>query len=169
MARGVKIEDWTTEEALSELRKIAKLTVKEIAAYIGISEATLRRWRKQSEALDEAIQQKVDVADRQKVQQALLDACFDRKVKTVTKKQVLDRSGNVHELVEEKVTVIPADVRAQKFYLTNRHPARWVEKPSVVIEDASGTVIGFIPVPERMEDSGASWAPPPTDEVSDRE
>ena len=150
MARGVNIEDWTTPEALAELKGIAKLTLKEIAAYIGVGESTLRRWRKQSQELDEAIQQKVDIEERKKVQQALYEACFDRKIKTVTKKQVLDRAGEVHDLVEEKTTVIPADVRAQKFYLTNRNPARWQEKVTVEQEGAM-PVASFIPVMDRME------------------
>ena len=147
MARGVNIEDWTTPEALAELKGIAKLTLKEIADYIGVGESTLRRWRKQSQELDEAIQQKVDIEERKKVQQALYEACFDRKIKTVTKKQVLDRAGEVHDLVEEKTTVIPADVRAQKFYLTNRNPARWQEKVTVE-QESSGAYAGFIPAPE---------------------
>ncbi len=151
MARGVNLEDWTTEEALAEIKSIAKLTLKDIAAYIGISESTLRRWRKQSEAFDEAIQQKVDVEDRRKVQQALLEACFDRKIKVINKKQVVDRNGDVHDLVEEKTTVIPADVRAQRFYLTNRHPARWQEKVTVEAEGDVAPVVSFIPVQGRME------------------
>lgn len=150
MARGVKLEDWTTPEALEELKSIAKLTLVDIAAYIGVNVSTLRRWRKQSQELDEAIQQKVDVEERKRVQQALYEACFDRKVKTVTKKQVLDRAGEVHDLIEEKTTVIPADVRAQKFYLTNRHPARWQEKATVAQETEEG-VVSFIPVMDRME------------------
>lgn len=150
MARGVNFEDWTTEEALEELKSISKLTLKEIAAYIGISESTLGRWRKQSEAFDEAIQQKVDIEDRRRVQKALLEACFDRKVRTVSKKQVLDRNGEVHDLVEEKTTIIPADVRAQKFYLTNRNPARWKDKPDVLAEEESA-VTAFIPVDDRMD------------------
>ena len=151
MARGVNIEDWTTPEALDELRKIAKLPLQEIADYIGISESTLRRWRKQSQELDEAIQQKVDIEERKKVQQALYEACFDRKVKTVTRKQVLDRAGEVHDLVEEKTTVIPADVRAQKYYLNNRYPARWQEKVTVEQDTGAAEVASFIPVMDRME------------------
>ena len=151
MARGVKLEDWTTPEALEELKSIAKLTLVDIAAYIGVNVSTLRRWRKQSQELDEAIQQKVDVEERKRVQQALYEACFDRKVKTVTKKQVLDRAGEVHDLIEEKTTVIPADVRAQKFYLTNRHPARWQEKVTVEADAETTAIASFIPVHARME------------------
>ena len=151
MARGVKLEDWTTPEALEELKSIAKLTLVDIAAYIGVNVSTLRRWRKQSQELDEAIQQKVDVEERKRVQQALYEACFDRKVKTVTKKQVLDRAGEVHDLIEEKTTVIPADVRAQKFYLTNRHPARWQEKVTVEADAETAAIASFIPVHARME------------------
>ena len=154
MARGVKLEDWTTPEALEELKSIAKLTLVDIAAYIGVNVSTLRRWRKQSQELDEAIQQKVDVEERKRVQQALYEACFDRKVKTVTKKQVLDRAGEVHDLIEEKTTVIPADVRAQKFYLTNRHPARWQEKVTVEADAETTTIASFIPVQARMETPG---------------
>lgn len=151
MARGVKLEDWTTPEALEELKSIAKLTLVDIAAYIGVNVSTLRRWRKQSQELDEAIQQKVDVEERKRVQQALYEACFDRKVKIVTKKQVLDRAGEVHDLIEEKTTVIPADVRAQKFYLTNRHPARWQEKVTVEADAETTAIASFIPVQARME------------------
>lgn len=151
MARGVKLEDWTTPEALEELKSIAKLTLVDIAAYIGVNVSTLRRWRKQSQELDEAIQQKVDVEERKRVQQALYEACFDRKVKTVTKKQVLDRAGEVHNLIEEKTTVIPADVRAQKFYLTNRHPARWQDKVTVEADAETAAIASFIPVHARME------------------
>ena len=154
MARGVNLEDWTTKEALDELKSIAKLTLKDIAGYIGISESTLRRWRKQSQAFDEAIQQKVDIEDRKKVQQALLDACFDRRIKTVNTKQVMDKDGNVHDLVEVKTTVIPGDVRAQKFYLTNRHPARWQEKVTVEADAETMAVASFIPVQARMETPG---------------
>jgi AcrR family transcriptional regulator len=144
------LEDWTTPEALAELKSIAKLTLEDIAKYIGISVATLRRWRKKSQELDEAVQQKVDVEERRRVQQALLESCFDRKVKTVIKKQTLDREGNVHDLTEEKITVIPGDVRAQKFYLTNRYSSRWQENPGS--GDETGTAItSFIPVPDRME------------------
>jgi transposase-like protein len=145
------LEDWTTPEALEELKSIAKLTLVDIAAYIGVNVSTLRRWRKQSQELDEAIQQKVDVEERKRVQQALFEACFDRKVKTVTKKQVLDRAGAVHDLIEEKTTVIPADVRAQKFYLTNRHPARWQEKVTVEADAETMAIASFIPVHARME------------------
>jgi transcriptional regulator with XRE-family HTH domain len=148
VARGVNLEDWTTQEALEEIRGIAKLTLKEIADYIGISVSTLRRWRLQSEELDEAIQQKVDREDRKKVQEALLASCFDRKVKTVINKQVVDRDGVVHDLVEEKTTVIPADVRAQKFYLTNRHPVRWKDRVTVDVEGAD-EVAAFIPITDR--------------------
>ena len=106
-------------------------------------------WRKQSEAIDEAIQQKVDVEERKKVQDALYESCFDRKVTTIIEKQVVDRFGDVHDVKEVRTTVIPADVRAQKFYLTNRHPARWKEKVTVE-QERPEELASFIPVPERM-------------------
>ena len=41
---------------------------------------------------------------------------------------MIDKNGNVKELVEEKMVVIPADFRAQKYWLNNRNPDRWKER-----------------------------------------
>ena len=56
MARGVKIEDWETEEALALLKSVSSLTMEEIATkVIGLkSRRTLYNWCRKSEAINKA-------------------------------------------------------------------------------------------------------------------
>ena len=149
MARNNHLEDWTTPEALEEIRRIAKLSNKEISDYIGISVSTFRRWRALSDEFDEAVAQKTDKVTRAKIEEALEKSCFEHKKKLKSKRQVLDREGNVHTLEEEREVLVQADTRAMEYYLNNRHPARWKKK--VTIEDETDQeVISFIPVSDRM-------------------
>ena len=147
MARGIKIEQWETTEKLEELRSLSKYTLTQIAAHIGIHRSTLDAWCKKSPAIREALTQ-YDKQRAVEVEHAMFDACFDRKMKVKIKKQTLDRDGNVHDLEEEKEIAVPADVRAQKYWLNNRNPERWSEKPETT--DEGTEVVSFIPVPDRM-------------------
>ena len=150
MGKKIRIEDWDTPEGLELLRGMAKLRMEEIAKIIGINRATLYRWCVRSESINDALRQKLDEETARRVEKAVIESCFDRKVKVKIKKQVLDREGVVHDLEEVKEQVIPADTRAQRFVLTNRSPGRWSERPEPVDEDGA---IGaaFVPVTERAE------------------
>lgn len=147
MARGIKIEQWETLEKLDELRALSKYTLTEIAAHIGIHRTTLDAWCKKSPAIREALTQ-YDKQRSIEVEHAMFDACFDRKMKVKIKKQALDRDGVVHDLEEVKEVAVPADVRAQKYWLQNRAPDRWSEKPEA--HEDGEEITSFIPVPERM-------------------
>lgn len=152
MARGVRIEDWETDEALALLRSVASMSMEEIATkIIGLrSRTTLYNWCRKSEAINKALQQKVDEETRREVEAEMIKNCFDRKMKVKTKKQSLDRDGVVHDLVEEREIALPADFRAQAYVLNNRAPGRWSAKP--VAEAGDGQMpIGFIPVFDRIE------------------
>lgn len=148
MARGVKIEDWETEEALALLKSVSSLTMEEIATrVIGLkSRRTLYNWCRKSEAINKALQQKVDEETRREVEAEVIKSCFDRKMKIKIKKQALDRDGEVHDLVEEREIALPGDFRAQAYVLNNRAPGRWSQKPVVETEDEE--YVGFIPAPE---------------------
>ena len=150
MGKRVRIEDWETPEGLALLRSMAKLKLEEIAGIIGISRTTLNKWCIRSESINDALRQKLDEETARRVEQAVIENCFDRKVKVKIKKQVVDREGVVHDLEEVKEQVIPADTRAQKFVLTNRLPRRWTDKPEPAEDD--GTVgAAFIPIPIEAE------------------
>ena len=150
MGRRVRIEDWETPEGLELLRGMAKLKTEEIAGIIGINRATLYRWCVRSEVINDALRQKIDEEAARRVEQAVIDSCFDRKVKVKIRKQVVDRAGVVHDLEETKEQVIPADTRAQKFVLTNRLPHRWTDKPEPA-EDDGAVGAAFIPIPPEAE------------------
>lgn len=156
MARGVKMEDWETEEGLAILKASASLTMERIAKeVVGLQDrTTLYRWCKKSPKINEALTQKLDEEHRLKVEEAQLKACFDHKVKVKSKRQALDRDGIVHNLVDEKEVVIPADTRAQQYYLNNRNPGRWSQKPVAEVDDTA--VAGFIPVPDLMDEPDAN-------------
>ena len=151
MGKRVRIEDWETPEGLEMLRSMAKLKLEEIAGIIGIHRSTLDRWCVRSEAINDALRQKVDEETARRVEQAVIASCFDRKIKIKIKKQTVDRNGVVHDLEEVKEQVIPADTRAQRFVLTNRSPGRWQEKVTVEADAETMAVASFIPVHARME------------------
>ena len=90
MARGIHISDWETEDRLAELRALSGHTLVQIAGHIGISESTLKRWCKKSEAIRDALRQ-FDKQRRIAVENAIYDACFTRKVKTV----VFNSNGHI--------------------------------------------------------------------------
>lgn len=152
MARGVKIEDWETEEALALLKSVSSLTMEEIATkVIGLkSRRTLYNWCSKSEAINKALQQKVDEETRREVEAEVIKSCFARKMKVKTKKQALDRDGIVHDLEEVREYVIPPDFRAQAYVLNNRAPGRWSQNPVAEVDDTA--VAGFIPVPDLMDE-----------------
>ena len=150
MGKRVRIEDWETPEGLALLRSMAKLKLEEIAGIIGISRTTLNKWCIKSESINDALRQKLDEETARRVEQAVIESCFDRKVKVKIKKQVVDRGGVVHDLEEVKEQVIPADTRAQRFVLTNRLPRRWADKPEPA-EDDGAVGAAFIPIPPEAE------------------
>lgn len=147
MARGVSIEDWDCPEGLELLSKWATLDLTEIAKRIGISRATLGRWCKKNEHIRAVL---YDREMCEKVEKEIYKCCFDR-VKTVTcTKQVLDKEGNVHELTEVKQVALPADGRAQRYWLNNRNPARWRDKVEVSVEQHEGGTV-ILPAVELIE------------------
>lgn len=146
------MEDWETEEGLAILKASSSLTMEKIAKQvIGLkNKSTLYQWCKKSPRIKAAVSQKLDEERRLKVEEAAYEACFDRKKKVKSFKQVLDRKGVVHDLREEKEVVIPADYGMQRYYLNNRDPERWSQKPTTDVGEGQ-TPIGFIPIFDRME------------------
>lgn len=145
MAKG-KFKYWLTPDGLMLLAAWARdgLSKEQIAANCGVSRSTLAEWEKRFPDISDALVRNKDIADVE-VENALYKKCLGYNV-PVTKHYKLKevrydedtgkKLSEVERLVEvEEQIHVPADTTAQKFWLSNRRPDKWREKP----ETSAGT------------------------------
>lgn len=113
--RLVEIEDWVRNGATDE----------EVAKRLGIAYSTLREYKNEFSAFSAVLKKGKDYVDAQ-VENALLQRALGYEFKEITKEL---RDG---ELVPTKVVTkhIVPDTTAQIFWLKNRRPDKWREKPA---------------------------------------
>ena len=128
---------------------------------MGISVSTLCEWKNKFSELSEALKKGREVADYI-VENELFESC---KTRTVTvkkpiklKKVMVDGKKRLEEerieYAEEQV-VVPANVTAQIFYLKNRKPDKWKDKPQENTTEAQNNDMQTLadllqrPVPDR--------------------
>lgn len=141
MAKG-KYAEWITQDGLLLLESFARdgLNDEQIAQKIGISAKTLYEWENRFSEIRKAIKRgkaPVDVA----VENALYKTAmgFSKTVRKAVK--VREKSGAEHiEYVDEEV-YFPPQVTAQIFWLKNRKPSRWRDKPDDIGNASPVTVI----------------------------
>lgn len=128
MAKG-KYEYWLTPEGLLKLGGWARdgLTDEQIAENIGISRSTLNNWKDKYPDISDTLKKGKDVVDRQ-VENALLKRALGYEYTEVTKEYVPD-VGKMTVTKEVTKQVIP-DTTAQIFWLKNRKPGDWRDKPT---------------------------------------
>lgn len=131
MAKG-KYEYWLTPEGLLKLEGWARdgLTDEQIAQNIRISRETLYAWKKKYPDISDALKRGKEIVDRQ-VENALLKRALGYEYEEVKKKF---ECGVMTERTVTKKEVIP-DTTAQIFWLKNRKPDKWRDKPDY--EDTS--------------------------------
>ena len=138
MAKG-KYEYWLTPEGLIKLEGWARdgLTDEQIAKNMKISPATLYNWKKDHLEILESLKKGKEVVDYE-VENALLKRALGYTIKEET----LTKDGELVEVEKE----VPGDVTAQIFWLKNRKPDVWRDKPEDNGEKAEGiTIINNIP------------------------
>lgn len=138
MAAKGKYADWITPEGLLKIEGWARdgLTDEQISRNMGIGTTTLYRWKDEFEEIRETLKRGKEVVDRQ-VENALLKRALGYEYTETTREAVQDpNSGEVKMQVTKKVTkqVVP-DTTAQIFWLKNRKPDKWRDKPAY--EDTS--------------------------------
>ena len=125
MAKG-KFQEWLTPEGLLKIAGWARdgLIDEQIAQNIGIRAATLYEWKKRFPEISEALKKGKEVVDRQ-VENALLKRALGYEYEEVKEKF----EGGI--LTERTVTrkEVVADTTAQIFWLKNRKPDTWRDKP----------------------------------------
>lgn len=131
MAKG-KYEYWLTTEGLLKLEGWARdgLTDEQIAKNIGISRSTLNVWKDRYSDISDALKKGKDIIDRQ-VENALLKRALGYEYEEVKEKF---EDGVITERTVMKKEVVP-DTTAQIFWLKNRKPDKWRDKPAY--EDTS--------------------------------
>lgn len=144
MAKG-KYEYWLTPEGLIKLEGWARdgLTDEQIAANMGIAAKTLYRWKEAYCQICQSLKKGKEVVDYE-VENALLKRALGYTVK----EEKLTKDGEVVELERE----VPGDVTAQIFWLKNRKPSVWRDKPEDNGEKEEAiTIINNIPKPNTID------------------
>lgn len=147
--RKGKHEKWLTEEGVALIRGWARdgLTDEDIAKNMGIARSTLNTWKEKYEPIAGAIRCGKDVADRI-VENALFQKATGSKIIITKPMKVKDvryengkRIETEHiEYVDEEVYT-PPDTMAQMYWLNNRKPQTWRQKPKEEIETSGITIV----------------------------
>lgn len=125
MAKG-KYQEWLTPEGLLKIEGWARdgLIDEQIAQNIGIRAATLYEWKKRFPQFSEALKKGKEIVDRQ-VENALLKRALGYEYEEIKEKF---EDGVLTERTVTKKEVV-ADTTAQIFWLKNRKPDTWRDKP----------------------------------------
>lgn len=137
MAKG-KFKKWLEPDNLILLEGWARdgLTDEQIAKNVGISRSTLNDWKNRFPDISDTLKKGKDVVDRQ-VENALLKRALGYSYKEIKTKR---ECGVVTETITTEKEVVP-DVTAQIFWLKNRKPDKWREKPKEEITDTTIKVV----------------------------
>ncbi len=137
MAKG-KYHDWISDDGLSLLSGFARdgLTDKEIAEKkIGVSERTFTDWKARFPAIVAALKKGKEPADYAMEESLYKSGTgFIVTLKKPIKLRRFDGSETI-EYADEEVYIAP-QVTAQIFWLKNRKPERWRDKPAAIQQDA---------------------------------
>lgn len=138
MATG-KYQKWMTPDGLMLLTAWARdgLSDEQLARKIGISTSTLYEWKKRHQEISEALARGKEPVDIE-VENALLKSALGHTVTVkkpikVKKVQMKVGEGRIEtetiEYADEEVYIPPNSV-AQIFWLKNRRPDKWRDKPN---------------------------------------
>lgn len=116
------------------------LTEVEIAAELGVNPSTLTRWKQRYPELVEALKESRDFVDSL-VEDALLKRALGYEYEEV--KMIASQDGKTRRVEKTKKVVLP-DVTAQIFWLKNRQPDRWRDKPQPDASDDPLKVIADV-------------------------
>lgn len=128
MAKG-KYREWLEPDGLLLLEGWARdgLTDEQIAHNMGITAKTLYVWKSAYGEICEALKRGKDVVDIQ-VENALLKRALGYKY-IEERIEVSDKDGRK---VIQTTKTVPPDTTAQIFWLKNRRPDKWRDKPEIV-------------------------------------
>lgn len=129
MAKG-KYQYWIEPDGLLLIQGWARdgLTDDDIAREIGISRSTLSEWKLRFPDISDALKKSKEIVDFE-VENALLKRALGYRYTEVTTETRFDMEGNEYEYKRTVEKEMPPDTTAQIFWLKNRKPAQWRDKP----------------------------------------
>lgn len=147
MAKG-KYQEWLEPEGLLKIEGWARdgLTDEQIAIKMGIRRETLYAWKKDFPNISNALKRGKEVVDRQ-VENALLKRALGYEYEEV--KEKFENGICVERTITKKEVV--ADTTAQIFWLKNRKPDEWRDKPEAEQSTGGITIVNNIPRPDNSK------------------
>lgn len=112
-------------------------TVAEIAEAFGVAERTVYRWAKAHPEFCQALNESRSKADEAVVDSLYAKACGTTRRVTKKKREVLDSNGRKVTLTEVVEEVMPPDTTAMIYWLKNRQPELWRDKPAGGTDEAA--------------------------------
>lgn len=124
-----KYKEWQEKDNLLKLEAWARdgLTDVQIAKNIGIVQSTLYEWKKKYSAIDKALKKGKEVVDIE-VENALLKKALGYTYEE-EKTYIQEIDGKVTKRKEIVKKHMPPDTTAQIYWLKNRKPEQWRDKP----------------------------------------
>ena len=154
-----KYQKWLEEYGLEAVRRLAEdgMTDEEIAERIGRESAVVRRWKRKYPEFAEAIALGRASADYEVVRSLYKKATgYNVAVNKTYKLKHVDYDPDTGKKLREyeelatgiDETHVPADLRAETFWLKNRQSDRWSDKPERIGVDGEGEEGGVVVIPE---------------------
>ena len=133
-----KYEEWLTDDGLTRITGWARdgLTDEQIAQNMGIHVATLYTWKEKYHEIGEALKSTKEIVDRL-VENALLKRALGYEYDEITEELTKTEDGTLamRETKRVRKQVAP-DTTAQIFWLKNRKPDDWRDKPEPTQDQA---------------------------------
>ena len=136
MAQPTYVDEWLTHDGLVKIEGWARAgaTDTEIAKKMDVNRVTLWNWRKKYPEIAKALSQGKEIVDFM-VENALLKRALGYKYKEITKEPVKNKdTGEIKLIVTKEVTKeVAPDTTAQIFWLKNRKPDEWRNRPEMSV------------------------------------
>lgn len=135
MPRAPKKAEWLEPENLKQIEMWARegLSNEQICKNMGVAVTSFFYWRKSSPEFQQALKNGRRVLQLE-IENALVKAAKGYDVEETEETETYDSDGEITgKVIKRKKRHIPPSVGAIVFYLKNRRPDRWKDKPIDVI------------------------------------
>ena len=133
-----KYEEWLTDDGLARITGWARdgLTDEQIAHNMGISRSTLNEWKAKYAVIADALKSTKEIVDRL-VENALLKRALGYEYDEITEELTKTEDGTLAMRETKRVRKqVAQDTTAQIFWLKNRKPDDWRDKPEPTQDQA---------------------------------